>query len=211
MISQRKASRRSCNRGRASGWHTNSRSAPRNRGFSPRITQRLGATMIASRANELRRGLAQTPWFGVCYFPTPASVPRRQVRRDLEPNLPERATHGKVSTRIRTARTPNPSFTVLAARCPSLDSTTWRFGRQTAGNIADGAYVPTLFGGMYAPLGWLPGAGSCGEAQTCQKTASQRRLPGRLNCPRCRLFQHFVNECLIGHRPLGRTTADFRE
>jgi len=41
--------------------------------------------------------LAQTPWFGVCDFPTPASVPWTQVRRDWEPSLRERATHGKVS------------------------------------------------------------------------------------------------------------------
>ena len=34
---------------------------------------------------------------------------------------------------------------------------------------------------------------------------------GTLGCVRCCLFQHFVNECLIGHRPPGRATADFRE
>jgi hypothetical protein len=65
-------------------------------------------------------------WFGICDFPTPASVPWTQVRHDLEPNLPERATHGKVSTRIRTARTPSPSFTALAARSPSLGCITWK-------------------------------------------------------------------------------------
>jgi len=40
---------------------------------------------------------------------------------------------------------------------------------------------------------------------------SSRHLPGRSSCPRCRLLQHLVNECLIGHRPLGRATADIRE
>ena len=46
------------------------------------------------------------------------------------------------------------------------------------GNIADGAYVPRLFVGMYAPLGWLSPAGSHAEAQTCQRTARQRHPPG---------------------------------